>query len=835
LRITIERLRKWIIVAGVVLVLAIVGFLGYARYRIRQVGRDLPGKLGLQIQRSTDGFTVSRSNAGHTQFLLHASKAIQYKGGGHLVLHDVSILMYGKDGSQTDKIAGSQFDYDQSSGIAQAQGEVDIEMSAPISASRESKVNAAGKTSGGPVHVKTSGLTFNQKSQIVSTEQPLTFASGTSTGSARGATYNGQEGTLVLAHDVILHGMIGKAGDEKEAAEPVTIKAEGATLNRDLRQLVLLQSYTEYRGDHGTANQSTVFFRPDGSAEHISAEGNVHLITATGDDLKAGSAFAQLDTQSHPQQLRFNGGLLLIARSAKPESGEHNLHADSDSGVMDFKDSAIQHLQLLQTVSVVDQQVGITGDAQGSETREIRSHKLDVSFAPGADGKAQAQNVLATGEATVVVHTLHATAPQQSTTVQGDQLFATLSGGHEISSLRGDGHTYLLQTSPGGVSQTSNADTLMVNFAQPNGMGAKPAPVVGKSPGGASQVTSATQQGHVVLAELQPSKTPGGSPVKTTANADRLTYEGATGKIDLTGGMPRIEQEGSHLVAAAIELNRLTGDATATGGVKATYVDPNAKPSSNSAPNGQGEGDSVHVVADRASLDHAQDETTFFGAPHADARLWQGGDSITAPTIILSRTQQLLTARGPANSVKATFSEKQSGAGGRDPQRGGQKVPSAMQITSGSLVYSGGERKAAFANGVVARSAEGVLQAANLDVYLTTAARANAGAVKATAVQPAADIKTNSLPGPSGQVDRVVATGRVNLQQGDRRCFGDKLVYTADEQRFVLTGSASAPPRVTDPVHGTVTGGSLIFNNRDDSVVVSQGQSATVMDTQTPK
>ena len=100
---------------------------------------------------------------------------------------------------------------------------------------------------------------------------------------------------------------------------------------------------------------------------------------------------------------------------------------------------------------------------------------------------------------------------------------------------------------------------------------------------------------------------------------------------------------------------------------------------------------------------------------------------------------------------------------------------------------------------------------------------------------PVARSSTNGLAGPGGQVDHVVATGHVDLQEGDRRCTGEKLVYTAEDQKFVLTGTATSMPRVTDPVHGTVTGSSLIFNNRDDSVIVGRGQSATVTDTRTTK
>ena len=53
--------------------------------------------------------------------------------------------------------------------------------------------------------------------------------------------------------------------------------------------------------------------------------------------------------------------------------------------------------------------------------------------------------------------------------------------------------------------------------------------------------------------------------------------------------------------------------------------------------------------------------------------------------------------------------------------------------------------------------------------------------------------------------------------------------------KFVLTGSSAAPPRLSDQVRGVVTGNALIFNDRDDSVVVSGGASKAVTQTRVAK
>ena len=64
--------------------------------------------------------------------------------------------------------------------------------------------------------------------------------------------------------------------------------------------------------------------------------------------------------------------------------------------------------------------------------------------------------------------------------------------------------------------------------------------------------------------------------------------------------------------------------------------------------------------------------------------------------------------------------------------------------------------------------------------------------------------------------------------QPGRKATGDKLVYTAVDETFVLTGSKAVPPRMMDEERGTITGASLTFRSGDDSVVVKGGDGGRV-------
>src|SRR5882724_4676639 len=115
----VSRLRRWIGVAAIVLVVVVAVFYGYARWRIHTAVQGIPAKLtklGIDIKQTADGFSVSKSEQGRTIFTARASKAIQLKDGGRVELHNVIITVYGRDAGRYDQISGADFEYDPHSG-----------------------------------------------------------------------------------------------------------------------------------------------------------------------------------------------------------------------------------------------------------------------------------------------------------------------------------------------------------------------------------------------------------------------------------------------------------------------------------------------------------------------------------------------------------------------------------------------------------------------------------------------------------------------------------------------------------------------------------------------
>ena len=109
---------------------ALVVYLAVGKWKNPLNRRELPQRLGVNIQAEANGVTYSHAHGGHTLFKIHASKDVQLKKDNAL-LHDVKIELYGEDGSRVDRIEGDEFEYDQQAGTAKAAGPVEITLMRP--------------------------------------------------------------------------------------------------------------------------------------------------------------------------------------------------------------------------------------------------------------------------------------------------------------------------------------------------------------------------------------------------------------------------------------------------------------------------------------------------------------------------------------------------------------------------------------------------------------------------------------------------------------------------------------------------------------------------------
>jgi lipopolysaccharide export system protein LptA len=168
------RLRRWLAAAAILLVLVVAGVYLRGRWRVYRAVREVPRQLGLDIQQSTEGFSLSKSEGGRTIFTVRASKAVQYRPGGRAELRDVLILVYGRTADRYDQIYGEHFEYDPKSGDVTALGEVQIDLEGSPRGPLPPGAGAPAELDS-PLHLQTSGLVFNQHTGLARSDNKIEF------------------------------------------------------------------------------------------------------------------------------------------------------------------------------------------------------------------------------------------------------------------------------------------------------------------------------------------------------------------------------------------------------------------------------------------------------------------------------------------------------------------------------------------------------------------------------------------------------------------------------------------------------------------------------------
>ena len=765
--VTIRRLRSWIVSAAVLLMIVLAGFYTYGRYRVRNVLRTLPDKLGVDVQQSADSFSISKSEGGRTLFTVKASKEIQYKSG-RAELHDVNIVVYGRESNRFDQIYGSQFEYDPKSGDITAAGEVHIDLEGNTEGLVRPDLTPPTELKN-PIHLKTSGLVFNRNSGIATTSQLIEFRIPQVSGTAIGATYDSKAATLTLGSDIHLEG----SGPQKQILE-----AKHGVITKNPNRVVLREARLRNSDTTVTADEITTLLRQDNTVEQVTADGHVVADTHGKSQANAQAPHAEifLDAKSQVKSAVMTGGVMVNAQ------GDHNAQGSAQRVVMDFgANNSLRRVHALENVRLVQipehregQTTELTAnavdffaraDGHGLERAEtIGAGKIRLLPAAGstsAKANQVAHTELAAAKSSAVKNPEDATA-RSTTTITADKFVARFNQQGKLDTLFGSPNSKMISETPGQPQRTTTSTNLMVAMNPAGGLG------------------SIVQDGAFHFTEPQPS----GS---REAWAERASYSPADELLVLTGD-PRIVDQGMTSTADRIRINRRTGDATGDGQVKTTYSElkeqPNGAMLSTAEP--------IHVTAAQMIAKRATGTAHYSGG----ARLWQGANIVEAPVIDFDRDKRSMVAQGSDGQRVSTVFLK--------PGQNGKDTP--VNVTAARLTYVDAQRRARFDGGVILRSADGTMTGDTVDVFLKQRDQQQAAVTQSQA----------------SQLDRIVCQGNIVLQQPNRRGTGDKLVYTAADGKFKLTGG---PPSIFDAEHGQVTGDSLTFYSHDDRVLVEGGNS----------
>lgn len=865
---SIGKLRVALLVGGGLLVVVVLGFIGYAHYAASRFVKNLPGKLGINITQETDNFTYSQSMADKTVFTIHAAKSIQH-GNGKMTLRNVAITLYGQEGDRTDHIYGDHFEYDQNTGNVAAEGEVRIDLESPAGNGHPSKPGASGSV----VHINTSGLTFQQKQGFATTDQRVDFSAGAMTGNAIGAQYNSKTGVIVLDSAVYASRMV--------KDRPAVLTAAHAVLDRQGNQSTFEMAKYVSPGQGMTTDHAVVHTDDDWNPKAMEAQGHC-ILTGNGQGQVLSERLdVVLNDKGKAKTSHLYGGVRYV-----DEVNGRGSHGTAQDAQLTFDDAG--------QISRADLTGSVTGEERGpTATRTMSANRLLLSFKAVPGGHSVLQDADGTGNAQVHEVALVVPKPNSNskpdpatersvntrsqpgtpqvtnTDLSGDTLQAhfievankTGHPGHpvaQISTLHGVGHTVLHQLGGEKIDQTSKGNLLDMNFrpVPPGKQEAKARPSGVKASGSKSssqpvEVARAVQRGDVTILRIVPPKQatgPAGKSAKAPepkvqhGSGDVETYDGDTDVTTLQGHA-QLWEPGESVAAEQVAMERVSGDATAEGNVRTTYVQA-AKPvpagSSDPVPTPP---EPVHVLSDRAIFKHAIQIAFFYATPGKIARMWQGTSQVEAPILEFLKTPERLVARSTGDgdgamvhgvlvevpAAKPATSDSAKPDTTKAAQNKPPGKPTVVHIASREMVYTDALRQVELTGKVRVQDVDGVTTANHAIVYLLpTGTKPASSGAGGTAAKPKPPAPAGGVNVMSGQVDRIVANGNVQVDQPGKRANGELLVYTAVDRTFVMTGTKAAPPNIWSDgrnggAPGTVVGSSLRFHSGDDSVVVTGG------------
>jgi lipopolysaccharide export system protein LptA len=536
----------------------------------------------------------------------------------------------------------------------------------------------------------------------------------------------------------------------------------------------------------------------------------------------------EFDEHNQPRHGHLEGGVTMDSVS-EAAGRKRQLHGTSPTAELEFNaQGQLRHAHLEQGVTMDSQeQSQEQGQPSGQPlrlSRHWRSPVADVEFRDSGRGRVELSVVHGTGGVVVTGESQRGQGAVVPSRLSADEVTGQIGPHSVLTSMNGVGHASVEETTETGTLQKTSGDRLTAHFAAST-------PSAKRGPGGEAQLQSATVEGRVVLTQTPAARPGAPPPAPMHATAGRADYEGQGEWLHLTV-TPRVEDGALQLTADKVDVSRASGDAFAHGNVKASWMDAGSagtnqpgKPSPGQgslALDGQGPS---HVISAEAQLRHAVGGTTGEATFRGHARLWQQANSVAAPVIVLDRERQTLVARttDAFEPVRAVLLSAAGAAPGSDSAKvqGKENQPSVIRVRGGDLKYSDVERKAVMHSGVLGTVVTEIGTAISIS---------NEVEVTLLPVGKAAD-KENG----QAQVDKMTARGHVVLTSEGRRGTGEQLVYTSATGEYVLTGTAAAPPRMSDPARGTVTGEALIFHGRDDSVSVEGGGQKTTTETTAPK
>ncbi|HYL63972.1 MAG TPA: LPS export ABC transporter periplasmic protein LptC [Candidatus Methylomirabilis sp.] len=746
--------------------------------------KKAPPPPPVNVEKQSSALAFSKMDGPRKIFTVEASKSTDFKDREASVIENVKVTIFGQAGDRHDTIRTQSCQYAKDQSAVICSGAVQLDLQSAADAERAAKNPSAASQI---VHIETRGVTFDRATGAADTTQPVTFSFPNGSGTAVGARYSSDEGTLRLLRNVRLNlappppKATANSSVKPGTAESVEVTGASLDFGRD-EKTIHIAGPAEARSKTArlTAGELTLeldqTFRArrllavaglPGTAPEVTSQSSSGPMTIDAEKLTALFApegwVARLDASGNVRGFR------------RAEEEDDEFHADATSLDLWPRVNQAKELNLSGGV-LLKTSMNKTGD-----TRVLQTGALRIEFSEGKDGRSDRPTNAETLTAGSMEWTDNApqakTAPVR-TKLQADKLQLAFGEEGRAKQLDAHGNVQIERGVAGRPIQTASAKAGAVQLL---------------AAGGWSQMDL---QGGVNLKEAERS-----------AQADHATFFRAAQTAVLTGNaVARDAATETH--APRLVFTSTTGEMRAEGGVRFTDFSPNGGATRFAQ-------EPANITADAMQGNSKTGRALYTG----HGRLWQGDSVLEADSVELLRTTRILNAAGnvravfpqtpalPTSASTQTVAVSQIDASSPTASQASSKKPVLWHISSGWLTYSDAADTAHLEKNVIVQSPDQRIRAPQMDLYFI---RGSQSATSSS--RPSATAASNAQ-----QISRAVGKGGVTVEQGGRRAVAERGEYTAADGKFVMTGGN---PTLYDGSSGTTTGRQLTFFLADDTIIV---------------
>jgi lipopolysaccharide export system protein LptA len=650
------RGTRWLLLVAIVAILSGLGLTYRAQKAILKAQAPAkPEALPSSLNSKSQNYYYSQTNNDHTTVEVSAEDVVELKDAPRVDLKGVVLKLFSKSGETYDLVKSAAASFYRTENRFYSEGEVEITIALP----------AKGEPKRPPIHIKSSGVTFDTATGQAQTERPSDFAFENGSGSATGAFYDPASRVLHLKNEVKLDWKpIGPR------AKPMRIEA--ATLYyREADNEIWIKQWGRLTRENTVieGDDATIKLQDDPEG-HKKSLRTIDALKAHGIDSfpkrKLDYSAEQLQVSFNPdgevEKIVGNGGARLVATSDSAETSVAGRHVD-----LDFQPQGEE--MVLATVNcegeavVTSKPLAVAGRPLG-ETHVLRSEKLDMKM---RDGGKEIERVVTQTPGTIEF--LPNLPGQHHRTLNGKDIVIAYGQQNRIESFHANG--VRTETEPTLEEKKRN------------------------------RVTSVTTS-KVMDARFDP-KTGHMAGIEQTGD---FTYEegerkarAAKGSLDSDSNMifldtaARISDASGSTSADRIRMDQRTGDFTAEG-----RVDSSRLPEKDAKKNSQMlSGDEpLHAQARRMDSSNRNRKLHYEG----EVVMWQGANRIRGDVVDLDREKRILVAEG--HVITNLWEEP------KDPKKK-TAAPVLTEVRATHLVYTEVDRQALYTGGVT-------LQRPNLNV-----------------------------------------------------------------------------------------------------------------------